>query len=146
MPRLARLDAPGVLHHIIIRGIERGKIFRNDQDKDNFIDRLASILPATQTACYGWALMSNHAHFLFRSGTDGISNVMQRLLTGYAIWFNRKYQRHGQLFQNRYKSIICQEDLYFKELVRYIHFFQRGAKTVRTLKSTLGWPSNSILT
>jgi putative transposase len=117
MPRLARLDAPGVLHHIIIRGIERGKLFRNDQDKDNFIDRLASILTATQTACYGWALMSNHAHFLFRSGADGISNVMQRLLTGYAIWFNRKYQRHGQLFQNRYKSIICQEDLYFKELV-----------------------------
>jgi hypothetical protein len=61
--------------------------------------------------------MSNHAHFLFRSGTGGISKVMRRLLTGYAVWFNRKYRRHGQLFQNRYKSIICQQDLYFKELV-----------------------------
>jgi REP element-mobilizing transposase RayT len=68
MPRLARLDAPGVLHHIIIRGIERRKIFRNDVDKDNFIDRLSNLLPQTQTACYAWALMSNHAHFLFRSG------------------------------------------------------------------------------
>ena len=52
MPRLARLDAPGVLHHIIIRGIERRKIFRNDVDKDNFIDRLSNLLPQTQTACY----------------------------------------------------------------------------------------------
>ena len=54
MPRLARLDAPGVLHHIIIRGIERRKIFRNDVDKDNFIDRLSNLLPQTQTACYAW--------------------------------------------------------------------------------------------
>jgi len=112
MPRLARLDAPGVLHHIIIRGIERRKIFRDDQDKDNLIDRLSILLPETKTSCYAWALMSNHAHFLIRSGKAGISTLMRRLLTGYAIYFNRKYRRHGQLFQNRYKSIICQEDLF----------------------------------
>ena len=52
MPRLARLEAPGVLHHIIIRGIERRKIFRDDKDRDDFIDRLSDLLPATQTACY----------------------------------------------------------------------------------------------
>ena len=90
-PRLAPLDATGVLHHIIIRGIERGKIFRHDQDKDNFIYRLAAVLPETQTACYAWALMSNHAHFLFQSGMAGLSNIMRRLPTGYAIWFKRKY-------------------------------------------------------
>jgi len=115
MPRLARLDASGVLHHIIIRGIERRKIFRDDQDKNNLIDRLSILLPETKTSCYAWALMSNHAHFLIRSGKAGISTLMRRLLTGYAIYFNRKYRRHGQLFQNRYKSIICQEDIYFKE-------------------------------
>jgi len=82
MPRLARLDAQGVLHHIIIRGIERRKIFRNDEDKDNFIDRLSNLLPQTQTACYAWALMSNHAHFLFRSGGAGMPTLMRRLLTG----------------------------------------------------------------
>ena len=64
MPRLARLDAPGVLHHIIIRGIERRKIFRDDKDKDNFVYWLSILLPETQTACYAWAFMSNHAHFL----------------------------------------------------------------------------------
>lgn len=140
MPRLARLYAPGVLHHIIIRGIERRKIFRDDKDKDNLIDRLSILLPETQTACYAWAFMSNHAHFLFRSGSAGISTLMRRLLTGYAIYFNRRYRRHGQLFQNRFKSIICQEDVYFKELVRYIHLNPLRAKIVSDIKGLNKYP------
>ncbi len=114
----------------MIRGIERRKIFREDSDKDDLLERLSVILPETNTSCYAWALMSNHAHFLFRSGDAGISKVMRRLLTGYAIFFNRKYKRHGQLFQNRYKSIICQEDNYLLELVRYIHLNPLRAKLV----------------
>jgi len=62
MPRLARLDAPGVLHHVIIRGIERIKIFRDKADQANFIDRLTRLIPESQTACYACALMTNHAH------------------------------------------------------------------------------------
>jgi len=140
MPRLARLDAPGVLHHIIIRGIERRKIFRDDNDRDNFIDRLSVLLPETQTACYAWAFLPNHAHFLLRSGSAGIATLMRRLLTGYAIYFNRKYRRHGQLFQNRYKSIICQEDIYFKELVRYIHLNPLRAKIISDIKELNKYP------
>jgi REP element-mobilizing transposase RayT len=121
MPRLARLDAPGVLHHIMIRGIERRNIFRVKKDREDFLDRLSSLLPETQTSCYAWALMSNHAHFLFRTGTAPIAKVMRRLLTGYVVSFNHRHRRHGQLFQNRYKSIVCQEDVYLRELVRYIH-------------------------
>ena len=60
MPGLARLDAPGVLHHIMIRGIERRKTFRDNKDRDDFIERLSIILPETDTSCYAWALMSNH--------------------------------------------------------------------------------------
>ena len=130
MPRLARLDAPGVLHHVIIRGIERRKIFLDGKDRDNLLDRLSTILPESKMSCYGWALMSNHAHFLFRTGDVGLSTVMRRLLTGYAVSFNRRHKRHGQLFQNRYKSIICQEDAYLKELVRYIHLNPLRAKLV----------------
>lgn len=140
MPRLARLDAPGVLHHIIIRGIERRKIFRNNKDRNDFIDRLSIILPQTDTSCYAWALMDNHAHFLFRSGKAGISTSMRRLLTGYAVGFNRRYRRHGQLFQNRFKSIICQEDAYLKELVRYIHLNPLRAKIVTTLSELNRYP------
>ena len=133
MPILARLDAPGVLHHIIIRGIERRKIFRDNKDRDNFIDRLSDLLPATQTTCYAWAFIPNHAHFLFRS-SGKISTLMRRLLTGYAIYFNRRHRRHGQLFQNRYKSIGCQEDMYFRELVRYIHhYYQRQKKNLNAV-------------
>ncbi len=140
MPRLARLDAPGVLHHIIIRGIERRKIFGDNQDKDNLIDRLSILLPETKTICYAWALMNNHAHFLFRSGHSGISTLMRRLLTGYAIYYNHRYRRHGQLFQNRYKSIICQEDIYFKELIRYIHLNPLRAKLVPDIQGLNKYP------
>jgi REP element-mobilizing transposase RayT len=130
MPRLARLDTPGVVNHIIIRGIERRKIFRDNKDKDSFLDRLDTLLPQTKTACYAWALLSNHAHFLFRTGDTPLSTLMRRLLTGHAVSFNRRHKRHGQLFQNRYKSIICQEDAYLKELVRYIHLNPLRAKIV----------------
>jgi REP element-mobilizing transposase RayT len=102
MPRLARIDAPGVLHHVIIRGIERKKIFKDKADQDNFIDRLSRLVPETQTCCYAWVLMTNHAHFLFRSGPGGIATLMRRLLTGYVLTYNRRHKRHGQLFQNRY--------------------------------------------
>ena len=121
MPRSARLDAPGVLHHVIIRGIERRNIFQDNKDRDDLLKRLGELLPDTQTSCYAWALLPNHAHFLLRTGTTGLSVVMKRLLSGYVVTFNRRYSRHGPLFQNRFKSIICQEENYLKELVRYIH-------------------------
>jgi REP element-mobilizing transposase RayT len=121
MPRTARLDAPGIFHHVMIRGIERRNIFRNKKDREDFLDRLAKLVPETGTACYGWAFLSNHAHFLFRTGGTPLSTLMRRLLTGYVIGFNHRHKRHGQLFQNRFKSIVCQEDTYLKELVRYIH-------------------------
>ena len=124
----------------MIRGIERRKIFRSNKDRDDFIERLSIILPESNTYCYSWALLSNHAHFLFRSGEAGISKVMRRLLTGYAVTFNHKYNRHGQLFQNRYKSIICQEDTYLRELVRYIHLNPLRAKLVSDISELNRYP------
>ena len=140
MPRLARLDAPGVLHHVMIRGIERRKIFRNNKDRDDLLERLSVLLPETNTSCYAWALVSNHAHFLFRSGDTGIATLMRRLLTGYVIGFNRRHKRHGQLFQNRYKSIVCQEDTYFLELIRYIHLNPLRTKLVSDLNELNRYP------
>lgn len=134
MPRRARIDAPGALHHIIIRGIERTKIFRDDRDRNEFIRRLGLILSESGTPCYAWALIPNHAHLLLRTGTVPIATVMRRLLTGYAVYFNRRHRRHGQLFQNRYKSILCQEDVYLLELVRYIHLNPLRAKLVTDLE------------
>jgi len=101
--------------------MERRKIFRDDKDRKDLLDRMADVFKETSTGCYAWSLIPNHVHLLLRTGTIPIAAVMRRLLTGYAVTFNRRHKRHGQLFQNRYKSILCQEDPYLLELVRYIH-------------------------
>ena len=147
MPRKARIDAPGAVQHIIVRGIERKKIFRNDADRKNFTTRLSTVVCQTQTTCYAWALIPNHVHLLLRTGATPIATVMRRLLTGYAVSFNLKYKRHGQLFQNRYKSILCQEDRYLKELVRYIHLNPLRANLVSDLKALdrYRWCGHSVI-
>ena len=135
MPRRARLDAPGTLHHVIIRGIERRKIVDDDQDRQAFVNRLGDLVIETETQVFAWALMTNHAHILLKSSAYGVSKFMSRLLTGYAIQYNRRHGRHGHLFQNRYKSIVCQEDAYFKELVRCIHLNPLRAQMVSSVKA-----------
>ena len=137
MSRRSRIDAPGALHHIIARGIARKEIFRDDENRENFLDRLRVILKETKTVCYAWALMPNHFHLLLRTGSAPIATAMRRLLTGYAVSHNRRHRRYGHLFQNRYKSILCQEDVYFLELVRYIHLNPLRAGLVSDL-SKLG--------
>ncbi len=110
MPRRARIDAARALQHIICRGIQRCRIYQDDSDRQDFLSRLGYILRETRTPCYAWPLMPNHFHLLLRTGDAPISIVMKRLLTGNAVTFNRRNRRSGHLFQNRYKSILCQED------------------------------------
>lgn len=140
MPRKARIDAPGALHHIIARGIEKKAIFKDAQDRKNFLNRLGKILTESSTACYGWALLPNHIHLLLRTGLAPISNVMQRLLTGYAQQFNRRYKRHGHLLQNRYKSFLCEEEPYLLELVCYIHLNCLRASIVKNMRELNSYP------
>jgi REP element-mobilizing transposase RayT len=134
MPRRARLDSPGTLHHVIVRGIEKRKIVDDVADRENFVKRMGELAAETRTSIYAWALMKNHAHILLRSAEIGLSGYMRRLLTGYAIFYNRRHQRWGHLFQNRYKSIICEEDAYFTELVRYIHLNPLRVRAVKSLE------------
>ncbi len=147
MPRKARIDATGASHHIIIRGIERRKIFFEDSDRISFLEHVRKIITDTQTQCYAWALIPNHVHILLRSGSVPIATVMRRLLTGYAVSFNKRYRRHGPLFQNRYKSILCQEDIYLKELVRYIHLnpLRVGLVSDMTTLDTYPWSGHSAI-
>jgi putative transposase len=140
MPRKARIDTPGALHHIIGRGIERRNIFKDDKDRDNFLNRLGNILLETETPCFAWALMPNHFHLLLRTGNMPISTIMRRLLTGYVVTFNLRHSRSGRLFQNRYKSILCQEDTYFLELVRYLHLNPLRANIVWDVDALDSYP------
>jgi putative transposase len=104
MYRKARIDAMGALPNVIVRGIERRKIFYDDEDRDAFVEMFAEVLSETHTDCFAWALIPNHAQCLVRAGLAPISTAMRRLLTGYTVHSNRRHRRHGHVFQNRYKS------------------------------------------
>ena len=134
MPRQARIDIPGLLQHVIVRGIERRKIFLNDEDRQDFIDRLTHVLESTQTICYAWAMLDNHVHLLLMPTIQPLARFMRKLLTGYAVSFNHRHKRSGYLFQNRYKSIVCDGDSYLMELVSYIHLNPVRARLVPELQ------------
>ena len=134
MPRGPRLDSPGTLHHVMVRGIEGMNIVVDDYDRAFFVTRLGEVAIATGTKIHAWALMSNHVHILLVSKTLGLSTFMRKLLSGYASYFNRRHKRHGHLFQSRYKSIVCEADSYFLKLVSYIHLNPLRAGLVGTLK------------
>ena len=140
MPRGPRLDAPGVLHHVMARGIERRKIFVEEGDYQDFIDRLGEVLGEGQGVCYAWSLMPNHFHLLLRTGKGTLVRVMQRLMTGYAVNFNFRHRRAGHLFQNRYKSIVVEEEAYLLELVRYIHLNPLRARLVEGMEGLEKYP------
>jgi putative transposase len=140
MPRRARLDAPGTLHHVMIRGIGGNPIFRENPDRQKFLSRLGQLSDVTGTRILAWVLMDNHVHLLLFSGFQGLSKLMRRLLTGYAVWYNRKYHRIGHLFQNRYKSIVCDDEAYLLEPVRYIHLNALRASVVKNIEELDRYP------
>ena len=140
MPRGPRLDAHGTLHHVMVRGIERRPLFRDDSDREDFVRRLERFAQAGAVTVYAWALLPNHCHLLLRSGSRSLAAVMRSLLTGYAGAFNRRHRRVGHLFQNRYKSIVVEEEPYFLELVRYLHLNPLRAGVVRDLRALARYP------
>ena len=147
MPRQPRLDIPDVLHHVIVRGIERRDIFADDADREHFLAKLSSLLIKSGTKCFAWALMSNHFHLLLMPTAVTLAETMRRVLTSYAVYFNLKYQRAGHLFQNRYKSIVCEDEPYFLELVRYIHLNPLRAGMVGDLEALerYRWSGHAVL-
>ena len=147
MPRSARIDIPNLLQHVIVRGIEKRDIFTSDDDRRDFVTRFSFLIESTGTECLAWALMSNHFHLLLRVKDVPLSKFMRRLLTGYAVTFNLRHNRSGHLFQNRYKSLVCEEEEYLLELVRYIHLNPLRAGLVATLEDldAYPWCGHSVL-
>jgi putative transposase len=147
MPRSARIDMPGLLQHVIVRGIEKRKIFIDDRDRAFFANRLTVLLKETGVRCYAWALIPNHFHLLLMPTHGNLASFMRRLLTSYAVHFNRQHSRTGHLFQNRYKSVVCEEEPYLLELVRYIHLNPLRAGLVDDLAGLDGypWSGHSVL-
>jgi putative transposase len=131
----------------MVRGIERRRIFRSDRDRQSFLDRLGALVVESGAALYAWALMPNHAHVLLRTGALPLSRLAQRWLGPYATTFNRVHRRSGHLFQNRFKSILIEEDPYLLTLVRYIHLNPVRSRLEVTIDSldSYPWTGHAVL-
>lgn len=147
MPRRGRLHIAGGIYHVMGRGLERRKILNGTVDKEDFLSRLAQAMEETQSQCLAWALMSNHYHLLIRVGATPLSELMRKVLGGYASQYNRRHKRVGYVFQNRFKSILCNEEDYLLELVRYIHLNPLRAKMITTLAQLdrYNWTGHGVI-
>lgn len=128
---------------MIARGIDSGKIFIDPFDYNSFIGRLGKIVVDTGAEILAWCLLPNHFHLLLKTGDKPLSLLMRRLLTGHAISFNQRHNRNGHLFQNRYKSIACQDDVYLLQLIRYIHLNPLKALLVKSIRELDNYPHSS---
>ena len=124
----------------MVRGINRSKIFKDRNDKVRFLERFGKNVIEGQCSVYAWVLMDNHVHILLKSGKDGVSRVMRRQLTWYAQYYNHHHNRTGHLFENRFKSILCEEDRYLIALIRYIHLNPIRARIVTTISELDRYP------
>ena len=147
MPRRSRLDTPGALHHIMGRGIDGIDIFSEVKDREDFLIRIKDLCEKKALSIYAWALMNNHFHLLIRTGNMSLSDSMRKLLTGYVVNYNRRHKRYGHLFQNRYKSILCEDDPYLLELTRYIHLNPLRAGIVKEMRGLRRhkWCGHSVI-
>ncbi len=132
---------------MMVRGIERAAIFRDDTDRGAFVARLAGLAEQGAVTVYAWALLPNHAHLLLETGRQPLAASLRKLLTGYAVNFNRRHRRVGHLFQNRYKSIVVEAEPYLLELVRYLHLNPLRAHVVPDLRrlDRYPWTGHSAL-
>ena len=121
MARPPRLQAPGTVHHLIARGNERREIFRDDRDREDYLELLARYRERFHFRLYAYCLMPNHVHLAVEQGPTPLSRFMHALQSSYTQRFNKRYQRVGHLFQGRYKSFLVDSDRYFFALIRYIH-------------------------
>ena len=119
--RQARLKSSSDLYHILFRGINRQIIFEDDEDKLIFLECLKQYKDLCGYAIHGYCLMDNHVHLLIREGKENISTTMKRIGVRYVSWYNRKYNRCGHLFQDRFKSEAVEDDEYLLVVLRYIH-------------------------
>ena len=130
------------------RGIEKRKIFFSDEDRVDFVSRLADLAGKQAMKIYTWALLPNHFHLLRKTQNRPLASSMRKLLTGYVVNFNRRHKRQGHLFQNRYKSFVCQEKNYLREMVRYIYLNLLRAGLVKDLQelNRSPWSGHSCVT
>lgn len=121
MPRKNRIKAFSKIYHVIIRGINKQDIFLDKQDYKKFYKELNRVKEKFEFEIYAYALMKNHVHLVIFDKNENLSLMMQSLNISYSIYFNKKYERIGHVFQNRFKSHNIEDEKYLKNVIRYIH-------------------------
>ena len=121
MPRTVRKGSKTGIYHIMFRGINKQCIFQDDEDRSIFLNRLQRFKYESDFELYAYCLMSNHVHLLIKETSEPISSIIKRIGVSYVYWFNKKYERTGHLFQDRYKSEPIENDSYLLAAARYIH-------------------------
>jgi len=141
MPRMARLESPGSLVHVMAHSVEGKLLFVDDLDRIEFLSRFEKGLAKTGYQCYTWALMDNHYHLFLRASEKTLSKLMRGLNGGYASYYNKRHNKHGYLFQGRFKSVLCQDQNYAVQLIKYINLNPLRAQIVHSLDElkTYAW-------
>ncbi|MEW5783802.1 MAG: transposase [Bacillota bacterium] len=121
MPRHARERSETGIYHVILRGINKQTIFKDEVDKERLFETLKRFKMVSLYELYGYCFMNNHIHILIKETTEPISLVVKRIISSYVYWYNWKYERCGHLFQERFKSEAVENDRYFLTVLRYIH-------------------------
>jgi REP element-mobilizing transposase RayT len=140
MARPWRIQYEGAIYHIMSRGVGRGKIFLTDDDYSKFLEYVERAKEKYDLDIFAFVLMSNHYHIFLRTNEPNLSRTMQWIQTAYSIYYNRKHNRSGHLFQGRYKSIIVGEESYWHVLSLYIHLNPLRAGIIEEL-SKYKWSS-----
>ena len=120
MPRTARTTSESNIYHVMLRGINRQEIFGCDWDRQRFMTVLKECKEISGFKLHAFCLMPNHIHFLIEPAEEPLNMIFKRIGTRYAVWYNRKYQRAGHLFQDRFRSENVETDLYYMTVLRYI--------------------------
>lgn len=121
MTRPLRTQYPGAIYHVLNRGHRKERIFLEQRDREEFIFKLLKVKEKYHIKIHAYCLMHNHFHILMETAEPNLSKAMHDLECGYANWYRVKYQLVGSIFQNRFKSIIVEDDTYLLTLSSYIH-------------------------
>jgi REP element-mobilizing transposase RayT len=121
MPRGARKKSNTGIYHVVLRGINKQRIFEDEQDYRKFLETIKTNKDKSGYTLFAYCLMSNHIHLLMKEGNEPIGNTFRRVGATFVYWYNWKYSRRGHLFQDRYKSEVVETDSYFLTVLRYIH-------------------------
>ncbi|MBS3994265.1 MAG: transposase [Alkaliphilus sp.] len=135
MPIIARTKSDMGIYHIILRGINRQSIFDEDVDRERFIETMVKYREKCAYGVLGYCLRGNHVHLLLKEEKENISQAMKRIISSYVYWYNRKYERCGHLFQERYKSEPVSSDAYLLTVLRCIHQNPLKAQIISDLSS-----------